>query len=229
MTASGLPSAKFAQEGLIACMVRRDKEKLAPLVAAIESQGASRRAGYDLSQRRGSLWAGELCRNDGGPHRGDDFNLGSFQRGSVLEETLTSFSQTWQQCCLAGFVCAREVAVPMLERGYGSMIFTGATASLRGNANFSAFAVAKGGLRLFAQSLAKELGAKNIHVAHVLIDGLAQTSSTAQRFPELFAARSQEEALLKPDHIAENYWHLHKQPRDAWTFELDLRPYAEEW
>ncbi|MEN9465922.1 MAG: hypothetical protein RL217_2103 [Pseudomonadota bacterium] len=221
---------KFAQKGLIACMVRRDKEKLAPLVAAIESQGGQAVAlGYDLSQEEEVSGLVNFVEMMVGPIEVMIFNLGSFQCGSVLEETLTSFSQAWQQCCLAGFLCVREVAVPMLERGYGSMIFTGATASLRGNANFSAFAVAKGGLRLFAQSLAKELGPQNIHVAHVLIDGLAQSSSTAQRFPELFAARSQEEALLKPEHIAENYWYLHKQPRDAWTFELDLRPYAEEW
>lgn len=221
---------KFAQEGLIACLVRRDKDKLAPVVADIERLGGQAVAlGYDVSQEEEVSGLVNFVEMMIGPIEVMIFNLGSFQQGSVLEETLSSFSQAWQQCCLAGFLCAREVAVPMLERGHGCMIFTGATASLRGNANFSAFAVAKGGLRLLAQSLARELGPEGIHVAHVLVDGLAQTASTQARFPETFAERLPQDALLKPEHIAQNYWHLFSQPRDAWTFELDLRPYAEEW
>src|SRR5699024_6459076 len=108
------------------------------------------------------------------------------------------------------------------------MIFTGATASLRGGAGFAAFAGAKHALRALAQSMARELGPKNIHVAHVVVDGGIDTAFIRDNVPALYAKKS-EDGILNPEHIAENYWHLHQQPRDAWTFELDLRPWSETW
>jgi NAD(P)-dependent dehydrogenase (short-subunit alcohol dehydrogenase family) len=108
------------------------------------------------------------------------------------------------------------------------MLSTGATASLRGSAGFAAFAVAKHGLRALAQSMARELGPKNIHVAHVIVDGAIDTAFIRDNFPEKYAERSHD-GLLQPDHIADAYWYLHRQPRDAWTFELDLRPWNERW
>lgn len=221
---------RFAKEGLIVCVVRRDKDKLIELVEEIELAGGQAVAlSYDASNEEDVSGMINFVEIMVGPIEVMVFNLGSFQRGAVLEETQDSFTRAWQQCCLAGFLCAREVAIPMLERNSGSIIFTGASASLRGGAHFSAFAMAKGGLRQFAQSLARELMPQNIHVAHVILDGLAQTNATYRRFPEAYQDRQDRDAMLKPEHIADSYWYLHKQPKDAWTFELDLRPYAEKW
>ena len=116
----------------------------------------------------------------------------------------------------------------MVARGRGTILFTGATAALRGSANFAAFAGAKHALRALAQSMARELGPLNIHVAHVVVDGAIDTAFIRDTFPERYALKDQD-GILNPDHIAENYWYLHTQPRDAWTFELDLRPYMERW
>jgi short-subunit dehydrogenase len=116
----------------------------------------------------------------------------------------------------------------MVARGRGTILFTGATAGLRGSANFAAFAGAKHALRALAQSMARELGPMNIHVAHVVVDGAIDTDFIRENFPERYATKS-DDGILNPDHIAENYWYLHTQPRDAWTHELDLRPWREHW
>jgi short-subunit dehydrogenase len=116
----------------------------------------------------------------------------------------------------------------MVTRERGTIIFTGATASLRGAANFAGFAGAKHALRALAQSMARELGPRNIHVAHVVVDGAIDTAFIRDSFPERYALKAQD-GILNPEHIAENYWYLHTQPRDAWTHELDLRPYMERW
>ena len=129
---------------------------------------------------------------------------------------------------LAGFLVGREAARAMLPRGRGTIIFTGATASLRGSAGFAAFAGAKHALRALAQSMARELWPHGIHVAHTVIDGAIDTEFIRSNFPERYAMKAQD-GILNPAHIAENYWHLHRQPRDAWTFELDLRPWNERW
>ena len=116
----------------------------------------------------------------------------------------------------------------MLQRERGTIIFAGATASLRGSADFAAFAGAKHALRALAQSMARELGPKGIHVGHVVVDGAIDTEFIRSDFPDRYAMKAQD-GILNPAHIAENYWHLHRQPRDAWTFELDLRPWNERW
>ena len=127
-----------------------------------------------------------------------------------------------------GFLNAREVAKRMARRQRGTILFTGATAGMRGAAGFAAFAGAKHGIRALAQSMARELGPMNIHVAHVIVDGAIDTDFIRDSFPEKYATKDQD-GILNPEHIAENYWYLHSQPRDAWTFELDLRPWSERW
>jgi short-subunit dehydrogenase len=115
-----------------------------------------------------------------------------------------------------------------VESGRGTILFTGATASLRGGAGFAAFAGAKHGLRALAQSMARELGPKGIHVAHVVVDGAIDTAFIRDNFPARYALKDQD-GILNPEHIAEAYWQLHRQPRSAWTFEMDLRPWCEKW
>ena len=144
------------------------------------------------------------------------FNAGANFRASILDTPAQMFEKIWRLGCYAGFLFGREAAKRMLARGKGTILFTGATASVRGASHFAAFAAAKGGLRQVAQSMARELGPKNIHVAHVLIDGV-------------IARKQPEEGMLAPDAIAELFWQIHAQPRSAWTFEADLRPWAEKF
>ncbi|HQQ54355.1 MAG TPA: SDR family NAD(P)-dependent oxidoreductase, partial [Ottowia sp.] len=154
------------------------------------------------------------------------FNIGANVPCSVLEETARKYFKIWEMACFGGFLNGREVARRMVGRGRGTIIFTGATASVRGAAGFAAFAGAKHALRALAQSMARELGPQGIHVAHCIIDGAIDTAFIRERFPERYALRAQD-GILRPDSIAEAYWMLHRQPRDAWTHELDLRPYME--
>ena len=130
--------------------------------------------------------------------------------------------------CFAGFLMGREVAKAMLARGRGTILFTGATASLRGREGFAAFAGAKAALRALAQSMARELGPKGIHVAHPIVDGAIDTAFIRDNFPERYAAKAQG-GIVDPEHIADTYWMLHAQRRDAWTHELELRPWMETW
>ena len=155
-------------------------------------------------------------------------NIGANVPCSVLEESARKDFKIWEMACFGGFLNGREVAKRMVTRGRGTIIFTGATAALRGSANFAAFAGAKHALRALAQSMARELGPQGVHVAHVVVDGAIDTEFIRSTFPERYALKAQD-GILNPAHIAENYWHLHQQPRDAWTFELDLRPYMERW
>jgi short-subunit dehydrogenase len=147
---------------------------------------------------------------------------------SILEETGRKYMKIWEMATFSGFLNAREVARRMVQRGRGTILFTGATAGIRGSAKFAAFAGAKHALRALAQSMARELGPKGIHVAHIVVDGAIDTEFIRTQFPERYALKDQD-GILNPEHIAENYWYLHTQPRDAWTFEMDLRPYMETW
>jgi NAD(P)-dependent dehydrogenase (short-subunit alcohol dehydrogenase family) len=163
-----------------------------------------------------------------GPIEAFVFNIGANVPASILEETPRKFFKVWEMACFAGFLTGQAVAKRMAGRRRGTIIFTGATAALRGAANFAAFATAKHGLRALAQSTARELGPMNVHVAHVVIDGAIDTAFIRDNFPDLYARKDQD-GILSPDHIAAAYWYLHTQPRDAWTFELDLRPWVERW
>jgi NAD(P)-dependent dehydrogenase (short-subunit alcohol dehydrogenase family) len=149
-------------------------------------------------------------------------------RFAIAETTERVYRKVWEMAALAGFLMGREVAKAMLPRGRGTIIFTGATASMRGSAGFAAFAGAKHALRALAQSMARELGPQGIHVAHVVIDGAIDTQFIAENFPERYALKDRA-GILSPEAIADNYWNLYRQDKSAWTHELDLRPWLESW
>ncbi len=225
----GAIARRFAREGMTACVVRRSVEKLQPLVEAIEQAGGKARAfGVDARDEDAVVALVEEIERDVGPIEAYIFNIGANVPSSILDETARKYFKIWEMACLAGFLTARETARRMVVRGSGTMLFTGATASLRGSANFAAFAGAKHALRSLAQSIARELGPKGIHVGHVIVDGAIDTEFIRTQFPERYALK-EHDGILDPAHIAENYWYLHTQPRDAWTFELDLRPWSERW
>ena len=224
---------KFAAEGFTVFAGRRNGEKLAPLVAAIEEAGG-RVVARSLDARKEDDVTQFL--HDADAHAPLDvcvFNIGANVNFPITETTERVFRKVWEMACYAGFLAGREAARLMLARGGGAIFFTGATASMRGGVGYAAFASAKAGLRAVAQSMARELGPKNIHVAHLVIDAGVDTTFVRERIRQ----RGGEEALAKlppdqlmnPQSIAETYWQLYNQPRDAWTFELDLRPYREVW
>jgi NAD(P)-dependent dehydrogenase (short-subunit alcohol dehydrogenase family) len=156
------------------------------------------------------------------------FNVGGNVRFPILETTAQKYFKVWEMCAMAGFLVGREAARVMVPRGRGSILFTGATASTRGANGFAAFAGGKAALRALAQAMARELGPKGLHVAHVIVDGLIDTAFAREHFAQIVADAGPD-GVLDPEHIADAYWWLHRQPRDAWTFELDLRPWVEKW
>jgi len=223
----GAIARRFAREGLTACVTRRSADKLVPLVQRIQAEGGQARAfGSDARDEAQVVDLVATIEREVGPLEVAVFNIGANVRFNVTDTTERVYRKVWEMGALSGFLMAREVAKVMLPRGRGTILFTGATASLRGGAGFSAFAGAKHALRALAQSLARELGPQGIHVAHVVIDGAIDTAFIAQNFPERYALKDRA-GILDPDHIADNYWHLHQQPRSAWTHELDLRPWME--
>ncbi len=225
----GAIARRFAAGGYTACVTRRDAQKLQPLVESIEAAGGKAVAfGSDARKEEEVIALFEQVEREVGPVEVLVFNIGANVPSSILDETARKYFKIWEMACFGGFLNGREAAKRMVERGRGTIIFTGATAALRGAANFAAFAGAKHALRALAQSMARELGPRNVHVAHVVVDGAIDTEFIRTSFPERYALKS-EDGILNPEHIAENYWHLHTQPRDAWTFELDLRPYMERW
>ena len=226
----GAIAKRFAREGLTACVVRRDADKLAPLVAEIAAEGGQARAfGVDARREEAVVELVESIERDIGPIEVLVFNIGANVPCSILDETARKYFKIWEMACFAGFLSGREVAKRMVTRERGTILFTGATAALRGAAHFGAFAGAKHALRALAQSMARELGPRGIHVAHVVIDGAIDTAFIREVMPQAYAEKLPQGGILNPDHIAENYWRLHVQPRDAWTQELDLRPWMETW
>lgn len=225
----GAIARRFARGGYQACVVRRSADKLQPLVAEIRAAGG-RAHGFGCDARREEEVVALFDRIEAelGPVEVLVFNIGANVPASILDETARKYFKVWEMACFAGFLSGREAARRMLPRGRGSILFTGATAALRGGANFAAFAGAKHALRALAQSMARELGPQGLHVAHVVVDGAIDTEFIRTQFPERYALKAQD-GILDPEHIADNYWHLHQQPLDAWTFELDLRPYMERW
>lgn len=228
--ATGSAIAKrFAKEGLIACATRRNADKLQPLIDEIVNSGGEAHGfASDARKEEEVIKLVEDIERDIAPIEVMVFNIGANVPSSILDETAQKYFKIWEMACFSGFLVGREVAKRMVARGRGTIIFTGATAGLRGSANFAAFAGAKHALRALAQSMARELGPKNIHVAHIVVDGAIDTAFIRDNFPERYAMKDQD-GILNPDHIADNYWHLHAQPRDAWTHELDLRPWMERW
>jgi NAD(P)-dependent dehydrogenase (short-subunit alcohol dehydrogenase family) len=225
----GAIARRFAREGYTACLTRRSADKLQPLVDSLRADG-HQAFGYGSDARKEEEVAAlfERIEAEHGPVEVMVFNIGANVPSSILDETARKYFKVWEMACMSGFLTAQQAARRMVARGRGTILFTGATASLRGAANFAAFAGAKHALRALAQSMARELGPKNIHVAHVVVDGAIDTEFIRSNFPERYALKEQD-GILNPEHIADNYWYLHTQPRDAWTFELDLRPYMERW
>ena len=225
----GAIAKRFARGGYTVCAVRRSLDKLQPLLEEIRAAGGEAHGfGTDARQEEEVIALFEQIESGIGPVEVFVFNIGANVPSSILEETARKYFKVWEMACFAGFLTARKAARCMAPRGKGTMLFTGATASLRGAANFAAFAGAKAALRALAQSLARELGPRGIHVAHVVVDGAIDTPFIRDNFPERYALKEQE-GIVNPDHIAESYWMLHKQPRDAWTHELDLRPWLEKF
>ena len=225
----GAIAKRFAREGLIACATRRSADKLQPLIDEIRAAGGQAHGFVsDARKEEEVVKLIDDIERDIAPIEVMVFNIGANVPCSILDETARKYFKIWEMACFGGFLVGREVARRMAARQRGTIIFTGATAGLRGSANFAAFAGAKHALRALAQSMARELGPLNIHVAHVVVDGAIDTEFIRTSFPERYALKG-EQGILNPDHIADNYWHLHAQPRDAWTHELDLRPWIERW
>lgn len=225
----GAVARRFAREGFETCVVRRKRENCEPLVAEIEAAGGvGHPFGVDAREEDAVIAMFDEIETNIGPIEAFVFNIGANARASILDETAKRYFKIWELSCFAGFLTGREAARRMTPRGRGTIIFTGATASLRGRTLFSGFAGAKHALRALAQSMARELGPKGVHVAHVIIDGAIDTAFVRDNFPERYALKEQD-GIADPDHIAEAYWQIHRQPRDTWTFELDLRPWIEPW
>ena len=225
----GAIARRFAREGYIACVTRRSADKLQPLVDSIRAEGGQA-YGYGSDARKEEAVAElfEQIESTHGPIEVLVFNIGANVPCSVLEETPRKYFKIWEMACFSGFLNAQAAARRMVARGRGTILFTGATAGLRGAANFAAFAGAKHALRALAQSMARELGPRNVHVAHVVVDGAIDTAFIRDTFPERYALKDQD-GILNPEHIADTYAMLHRQPRDAWTHELDLRPWSEKF
>lgn len=220
---------RFATEGYTVCVARRTVAALKPLVDQIAAQGGRAFAfGLDARREDEVVKFFQNVEADIGPIDVLVFNVGGNVRFPVLETTAQKYFKVWEMCALAGFLAGREAARVMLPRGRGTILFTGATASVRGSNGFAAFAGGKAALRALAQSMAREFGPQGVHVAHVIIDGLIDTAFARANFAQRVAEVGPH-GILNPDHIAEAYWWLHSQPRDAWTFELDLRPSVEKW
>ncbi len=221
----------FASEGLTVCLTRRPRHLAAldALVSEIEAAGGNARAfGVDARNEDEMIALVDQIEAEVGPLEVVVFNIGANVFFPIAETTARVYSKVWEMASFAGFLTGREAARVMTPRGRGTILFTGATASLRGAAGFSAFAGAKHGLRALAQSMARELGPNGVHVAHIVIDGAIEGEFTRQNLPD-FETRLAREEILRPDDIAANYVWLWKQPKSAWTHEMDLRPWAEKW
>ena len=225
----GAIARRFAREGYLACVTRRQADKLAPLVAQIEAEGGAAHAfGSDARNEDQVAALFAQIEKDIAPIEVVVFNIGANVRFPITETTARVYYKVWEMGCFGGFLVGREAARAMLPRGRGSIFFTGATASLRGGNGFAAFAGAKHALRALAQSMARELGPKGIHVAQIIVDGAIDTEFIRENFPARYALKDRD-GIVDPESIAESYWQLHLQPRNAWTHELDLRPWIEPW
>ncbi len=223
---------RFAEGGFVVCLARRNGEKNHALVEEIRSAGGQVH-GYTMDAREEPQVVERFAaiERDIGPIEIVISNAGGNVNFPILETTERVFYKVWKMACLSGFLSGREAAKQMLPRGRGSIFFTGATASLRGGSGFAAFSSAKFGLRALAQSMARELGPRGIHVAHLIIDAGVDTAFVRDRISE----RGQDpdalpaDTLMDPKSVAESYWMLHHQSRDAWTHEMDIRPFREKF
>jgi len=227
----GAIARAFAAEGLAACVNRRERnaDALEALAQSIRDDGHQAQAfPGDARDESAMIALFDQVEAEVGPVEVAVFNIGANVNFPITETTVRVYTKVWEMACLGGFLMGREAAKHMTPRGHGTILFTGATASLRGGSGFSAFSGAKGALRMLAQSMARELGPKGIHVAHTIIDGAIDTDFIKGRHPDFDNAKAQD-LILNPGAIAANYVMLHKQPKSAWTHELDLRPWGEKW
>ena len=219
---------KFAKEGHHVFVVRRERhsEELNLLCNEIQESGGSATAIPSDAREEEQVISlfSEVAKS--GPIDCVVFNIGANVFFSIEETTSRVFRKIWEMGTFAGFLVGREAAKHMKDKG--TIIFTGATASMRGGSGFAAFSSAKFGLRAVAQSLARELGPKGIHVAHTIIDGAIDHPWIKENFPDIYKLK-EVDGILNPDHIAEAYYNLHLQEKTAWTHELDLRPYMEKF
>jgi NAD(P)-dependent dehydrogenase (short-subunit alcohol dehydrogenase family) len=227
----GAVARAFAAEGLTACIVRRatGADALEALAGSIREAGHAARA-FPGDARDEEFMVGLFDRVEAevGPVEVAVFNIGANVNFGIRDTTARVYRKVWEMAAFAGFLMGREAARVMVPRGRGTVIFTGATASLRGGTGYAAFSGAKGALRMLAQSMARELGQQGIHVAHSIIDGPIDTAFIRERHPDFDKAKAAD-LLLSPSAIADAYVMLHQQPRSAWTHELDLRPWGEKW
>ncbi|GAB4567710.1 MAG: SDR family oxidoreductase [Haliangiales bacterium] len=220
---------RFAREGLIACVARRSAEALSPLVEEIEAAGGQARAfAVDATDEDAVVELFNTVESEVGEIAVAVYNAASIAIAPIVETSTETYRTVWEVSALGAFLVGREAAKRMLPRGSGTILFTGATAALRGGARFGAFAGGKHAQRALAQSMARELGPQGIHVAHIIIDGIIDAPRSRQRMPQMFADKAADD-VLDPDAIAQVYWQLAQQPRSAWTFEIDLRPARERW
>ncbi|MBC6402103.1 MAG: SDR family oxidoreductase [Hyphomonadaceae bacterium] len=221
----------FAAEGLHSVLVRRPRhrDKLETSAQTIRDMGFKATArGCDARDEDAMAELVAEIEAGIGPVEVAVFNIGANVNFGIAETTPRVYRKVWEMAAFAGFLMVHNVAPHMIRRKCGTIIFTGATASIRGNPGYAAFAGAKHALRALAQACARELGPKNIHVAHTIIDGMIDGTFIRENVPDVDGMRKAD-GILSPDDIAANYVYLHKQPPNAWTFELDLRPWREKW
>ncbi|WP_374528671.1 SDR family oxidoreductase [Novosphingobium sp.] len=227
----GAIAEAFARAGHPVCMTRRVRnlDQLDGLAGRIRAAGGTAHAfGVDARSEEETVALFERIEREVGPIGIVVFNIGANVQFGIREITARVFTKVWEMACFAGFLAGREAAKVMVPRGRGTILFTGATASLRGRDGFSAFSAAKHGLRALAQSMARELGPQGIHVAHVICDGAIDGKFIRERLGDTSQLLA-DDVILKPEDIAQNYVWLHEQPRSAWTHEIDLRPWRENW
>jgi NAD(P)-dependent dehydrogenase (short-subunit alcohol dehydrogenase family) len=223
---------RFAAGGYRVCIARRDTEKSLSIVREITGSGGVARAiGTDVRSEQAVQALFAEIEAELGPVEICLFNAGANVKVPLIDTDARLFFKAWELACYAGFLTGREAARYMVPRGRGTILFTGATASLRGGAGFAAFAAAKFGLRALAQSIARELALKNIHVAHLIIDGAIDSAAIHRRLSAADGTMPERppDSLIRTSSVAEAYWALHNQSRDGWTHELDIRPYVERW
>lgn len=225
----GAVARRFAREGFIACMARRKGDRLDALVEEIEQAGG-RAHGYgcDATQEAEITGLIEHIEQNVGPIEVACYNAAVGAAHSITDFPTETYERVWRINTLGAFLMGREVSKRMVERGRGTILFTGATSALRGKAGLAAFAGSKHALRALAESMARELFPQNIHVAHIIIDGPIDTPLIRRMSPEIFEQRPAD-GVLSPDDIAETYWNVHCQPRSAWLHETQLRPWVEPW
>lgn len=224
----GAIARRFARGGYHVVCTRR-RGDFAPLLETIREVGGTATGIHsDARDEDAVIELFDTVERDIAPLAAMVFNVGGNVHFSLTETTARVYRKVWEMCAFAAFLNGREAARRMLPRGRGTILFTGATASLRGAAGFCAFAGGKHALRALAQTMSRELGPQGLHVGHVIVDGPIENDNSRALFPQAYANRAAD-AIMQPDDIAEIYWHLHQQPRNAWSFETEVRAYAEKW